>query len=82
MLVEGVGGTTHSGSLSGVACVDDTIAAYLSTGAPPARVGGRRSDLRCDPLPKPLPAGAEASARSAGPRPARPVTSADRSRGG
>lgn len=67
VLVEGVGGSTHSGSLSGVACVDDTIAAYLATGELPARVGGRRSDVRCDPVPQPVPAGAEASARGAGP---------------
>ncbi|SCF28717.1 alpha/beta fold hydrolase [Micromonospora mirobrigensis] len=65
VLVEGVGGTTHSGSLSGVACTDDTIAAYLATGALPERVDGRRSDVRCDPVPRPVPAGA--AARSAGP---------------
>ena len=28
-LIEGVGGTTHSGSLSGVDCTDDAIGAYL-----------------------------------------------------
>ncbi|MFC4145074.1 alpha/beta fold hydrolase [Micromonospora mangrovi] len=64
VLVEGVGGTTHAGSLNGVACVDDTIAAYLATGALPQRVGGRRSDVQCDPVPQPDPA---ASARSAAP---------------
>ncbi|HJT78654.1 MAG TPA: alpha/beta fold hydrolase, partial [Gemmataceae bacterium] len=47
VLVEGVGGTTHAGSLSGVACTDDTIAAYLATGALPARVHGNRSDKQC-----------------------------------
>ena len=45
-LIEGVGGTTHAGSLSGVACVDDAIAAYLLTGAVPARTAGNHSDLR------------------------------------
>ncbi|WP_347404368.1 alpha/beta hydrolase [Micromonospora sp. WMMD961] len=56
VLVEGVGGTTHSGSLSGVACVDDTIATYLATGELPKRLSGRRSDVQCDPLPQPDPA--------------------------
>ncbi|MFF5173203.1 alpha/beta hydrolase [Micromonospora sp. NPDC000089] len=65
VLVEGVGGTTHAGSLSGVACTDDTIAAYLATGALPARVPGRRSDVQCDPVPRPDPA--PAAARSAAP---------------
>jgi hypothetical protein len=54
-LIEGVGGTTHAGSLSGVACVDDAIAAYLSTGAVPARTAGNQSDLQCDPVPAPTP---------------------------
>ncbi|MCX6396559.1 MAG: alpha/beta fold hydrolase [Propionibacteriales bacterium] len=52
-LVEGVGGTTHAGSLSGVGCVDNRIASYLVTGAVPARLDGRRSDLRCSPVPRP-----------------------------
>ncbi|MFY0407124.1 alpha/beta hydrolase [Solicola sp. PLA-1-18] len=54
-LIEGVGGTTHAGSLNGVACVDDAIGAYLKTGAVPARVSGSRSDLQCDPVPAPTP---------------------------
>jgi pimeloyl-ACP methyl ester carboxylesterase len=53
VLVEGVGGTTHAGSLSGVACTDDTIAAYLATGALPARVAGNRSDKQCPPVEPP-----------------------------
>lgn len=65
VLVEGVGGTTHAGSLSGIACVDDTIADYFATGALPARVPGRRSDLQCDPVPPPDPT--LASLRSAAP---------------
>lgn len=73
-LVEGVGGTTHSGSLSGIACTDDTIAAYLDTGTLPERVKGKnRSDQQCDPVPAP-DAPAAASLRSATPSPA----SADR----
>jgi hypothetical protein len=55
-LIEGVGGTTHAGSLSGVPCVDDAIAAYLTDGTLPARMPGRRSDLTCDPVPPPEPA--------------------------
>ena len=55
VLIEGVGGTTHSGSLSGIACTDDTIAAYLATGELPDRVRGNRSDVKCDPVPQPDP---------------------------
>jgi len=53
VLVEGVGGTTHAGSLSGVACTDNTIADYLTTGALPTRVAGNRSDKQCRPVPPP-----------------------------
>jgi pimeloyl-ACP methyl ester carboxylesterase len=52
-LIEGVGGTTHSASLNGVACVDNAVAEYLSTGKLPKRVGGRQSDLKCGALPQP-----------------------------
>lgn len=55
VLIEGVGGTTHAGSLSGVACTDDLITAYLKTGALPARKSGNRSDVQCDPVPAPEP---------------------------
>jgi pimeloyl-ACP methyl ester carboxylesterase len=55
VLIEGVGGTTHSGSLSGVTCTDNAIAAYLLTGKLPKRVPGRTSDLQCDPVPVPDP---------------------------
>ncbi len=57
-LVEGVGGHTHSSSLSGIACTDDTVADYLLTGALPKRTGGDRSDKQCPPLPPPSPAAA------------------------
>jgi pimeloyl-ACP methyl ester carboxylesterase len=60
VLIEGVGGTTHAGSLSGVACTDDTIAGYLKTGALPARVSGNRSDKQCAPVPPPNPTAATA----------------------
>jgi pimeloyl-ACP methyl ester carboxylesterase len=65
VLLEGVGGTTHAGSLSGVACTDDTIAAYLDTGALPKRVHGNRSDKQCQPVPAPDPTAAEAKSLSA-----------------
>jgi pimeloyl-ACP methyl ester carboxylesterase len=66
VLIEGVGGTTHAGSLSGVACTDDTIAAYLDNGSLPNRVRGNRSDKQCDPVPPPNPTAASAAAASAG----------------
>jgi len=55
VLVEGVGGTTHAGSLYGVACTDNTIASYLSTGKLPKRVAGNTSDKKCAPNPQPNP---------------------------
>ncbi|WP_306207380.1 alpha/beta hydrolase [Actinoplanes sp. RD1] len=54
-LVEGVGGTTHSGSLFGGACVDGTVAAYLATGELPRRVKADMSDRKCAPVPQPAP---------------------------
>ena len=56
-LIEGVGGSTHAGSLSGIACTDDAIAAYLTDGTVPARgKSGNRSDLKqCPPVPQPDP---------------------------
>ncbi|MCG8918442.1 alpha/beta hydrolase [Actinokineospora sp. PR83] len=64
-LVEGVGGTTHAGSLNGVSCVDNLVAAYLATGELPARKPGRVSDSKCDPVPRPDPQ-ATARQRTAG----------------
>ena len=66
-LIEGVGGTTHAGSLFGNRCVDDAVAAYLATGALPRRVKADRSDKRCPPYPAPEPA-KQAAARKADPR--------------
>lgn len=69
VMIEGVGGTTHAGSLSGVSCTDDRIADYLLTGALPRRLPGNRSDVRCDPVPPPAPTaveGARASTASTG----------------
>lgn len=65
VLVEGVGGTTHSGSLSGVECTDSIITEYLKTGALPERKRGNGSDVQCDPVPQPVPAGAAADKRAA-----------------
>ena len=56
VLIEGVGGTTHAGSLSGVSCTDDRIATYLLTGALPAgsRVTAPTSSAsRCHRLTRP-----------------------------
>ncbi|MGL5857179.1 MAG: alpha/beta hydrolase [Angustibacter sp.] len=55
-LIAEPGGTTHSGSLSGNACVDNRIADYLATGRLPARRPGIGPDVRCRPLPEPKPA--------------------------
>ncbi|MGH3762563.1 alpha/beta hydrolase, partial [Actinophytocola sp.] len=62
VLIEGVNGTTHSGSLSGVECVDSRIAEYLETGALPERQPGNDSDVQCDPVPQPVPEGAATTA--------------------
>ncbi|GGQ69023.1 alpha/beta hydrolase [Couchioplanes azureus] len=70
-LVEGVGGTTHSGSLFGNACVDDTIAEYLASGKLPRRVKANMSDKRCKPLPPPDPSAAAAKRAEAGVSPTR-----------
>ena len=67
-LIEGVGGTTHSASLSGIACTDDRIAAYLATGELPERRPGRGSDVQCDPLPQPDPTAGSGPVPSTGAR--------------
>lgn len=66
VLIEGVNGTTHSASLNGVACVDNTIADYLLTGKLPKRVAGRVSDKKCGAFPQPEPAMAEPTAAELG----------------
>jgi len=60
VLIEGVGGTTHAGSLNGAACTDDLIAAYLLDGSLPTRVTGTTSDVQCDPIPQPDPTASDA----------------------
>ncbi|MEV7549922.1 alpha/beta hydrolase [Amycolatopsis sp. NPDC089917] len=62
-LISAPGGTTHSGSLSGVSCVDDKIADYLLTGKLPVRKPGNGSDVQCTPVPPPVPAGAAATTK-------------------
>jgi hypothetical protein len=54
-LIEGVGGTTHAGSLFGNACVDNTIATYLTTGELPRRLKANRADKRCQAIVPPDP---------------------------
>ncbi|HET6166935.1 MAG TPA: alpha/beta fold hydrolase [Marmoricola sp.] len=62
-LIAGVGGTTHAGSLSGVACVDNRISGFLDSGALPPRLSGTRADVSC-PKVSPPPAYAGRSAGS------------------
>jgi pimeloyl-ACP methyl ester carboxylesterase len=59
------GGTTHAGTLSGNACVDGTIAAYLANGTLPPRKPGNRADAFCAPLPVPVPTPTTASVSAA-----------------
>ncbi|AGL14167.1 alpha/beta hydrolase [Actinoplanes sp. N902-109] len=66
VLVEGVGGTTHAGSLFGNACVDLTVAEYLANGTLPARLKGNTSDKKCPPLPQPDPTAKVAGKSAAG----------------
>jgi pimeloyl-ACP methyl ester carboxylesterase len=67
-LVAGVGGTTHASSMSGVACVDNTVASYLLTGVVPARLSGTRADRACPRLQpaSPRSAGLRTTARLPG----------------
>ncbi|MCY7401026.1 MAG: alpha/beta hydrolase [Nocardioides sp.] len=62
-LIEGVGGTTHSGTPNGVACTDTAIGRYLSDGTVPVRQKGDRSDLQCRPTPQPDPSKAGTAGR-------------------
>jgi pimeloyl-ACP methyl ester carboxylesterase len=66
-LIEGKNGSTHAGSLSGVACTDNAIAAYLQNGTVPARRSGNRADKVCPPVPQPDPTAAPANARTIAP---------------
>lgn len=66
-LISAPGGTTHAGSLSGVACVDDKVAAYLATGALPERTAGPGSDVQCEPVPPPVPTAGKAKPKADSP---------------
>jgi pimeloyl-ACP methyl ester carboxylesterase len=54
-LVATKGGTTHSNSLNGYACVDNKIARYLYSGKLPKRAKGNRADAYCKAIPQPRP---------------------------
>ncbi|HEX3706499.1 MAG TPA: alpha/beta hydrolase [Mycobacteriales bacterium] len=54
-LIAEPGGTTHADSLSGDACVDNQVAAYLRSGTRPARKSWDGPDSLCSPLPNPHP---------------------------
>ena len=54
-LVAGIGGTSHASSLSGVSCVDNSVANYLRTGIVPTRLSGTRADRSCPRLAPPVP---------------------------
>ena len=60
-LVAVVGGTTHSNSLNGNACVDNTIARFLYDGTRPTRSKYNHADKYCAPLPQPVPAAKQAA---------------------
>ena len=66
-LIEGVNGTTHAGSLSGVACTDDAVGRYLTDGTVPPRLSGNRSDKKCPPVPQPDPTALKTLRKSAAP---------------
>nr|BFE76975.1 hypothetical protein GCM10020092_102760 [Actinoplanes digitatis] len=59
-LIEGVGGTTHAGSLFGNACIDNSVADYLATGELPRRVKANRADKRCKAMQPPDPSASKA----------------------
>ncbi|GGJ79189.1 peptidase [Pilimelia anulata] len=52
-LINSTGGTTHSSSLRGNACVDSPIAEYLRSGTLPKRQPGAGADLVCKAPKKP-----------------------------
>jgi pimeloyl-ACP methyl ester carboxylesterase len=65
-LVAELGGKTHANTLNGNACLDDRVAAYLSTDALPKDKPGSGPDVTCKALPDPVPSsGAEGARPSA-----------------
>jgi pimeloyl-ACP methyl ester carboxylesterase len=72
-LVAEIGGKTHANTLNGNACLDDKVAAYLSTGALPGDKPGSGPDATCKALPDPVPS-SEVAAKVAGQKvPNRPL---------
>jgi pimeloyl-ACP methyl ester carboxylesterase len=65
-LIAEPGGTTHADSLSGDACVDNQVAAYLLDGTRPVRKPGDTADTTCAPLPDPVPTTSASSTGSTG----------------
>ncbi len=63
------GGTSDASSLSRDTCVDGTIAAYLTTGALPARKPGPGPDATSAPLPPPDPSSLDPAIKRVGTRP-------------
>lgn len=55
------GGLTHGVSLTGNACVDEVVTAYLRDGVLPARDGGADADVTCEGRPEPRPRTAQAA---------------------
>ncbi|MCW2947792.1 MAG: peptidase [Actinoallomurus sp.] len=71
-LVAEIGGKTHANTLNGNMCLDDKVAAYLSTGALPKNKPGSGPDVTCKALPDPVPS-ATAVRSSAAQVPTRPL---------
>ncbi|MFE6194393.1 alpha/beta hydrolase [Streptomyces sp. NPDC057838] len=63
-LVVEEGGGNHGITLSGNACLDEHLAAYLADGTVPR--GHGTADAVCEALPEPKPAAAEGASRKAG----------------
>jgi pimeloyl-ACP methyl ester carboxylesterase len=71
-LIAEIGGKTHANTLNGNLCLDDKVAAYLSTGALPKNKPGSGPDVTCKALPDPV-ASAPAARTSAPQLPSRPL---------
>jgi hypothetical protein len=52
-LIKGEDGTTHASALSGIRCVDRSIAKFLADGSTPRRKAGKRADRTCPGVPPP-----------------------------
>ncbi|MFG3102295.1 alpha/beta hydrolase [Streptomyces sp. NPDC048182] len=63
-LVVEEGGGNHGVTLSGNACLDDRLAAYLADGTLPPRAGSGAADAVCAALPEPEPLQSKAASTS------------------